>query len=272
MSYESCSTLAESNPALRSDMGLHVDSARTTTSSPEFTRNTGSPAASYHPQATVFGVGMITWVRPGAGAGQVVELDAPPVLIVRHAPSVAAPAVHVINNARLVVIRFSPRAVRATKIHLIRKLRTQTVGYEQSSGGIRRTTARRCDDGFERPHWLGARSRARGARPHGQTDGARRCRGPEPDRLAPRRFRRRRARGIAARGRGRRRQPGWREPRTALDRQGPPVDRREPRAGNAAIVAHDRTAHAEAAADDQRVRRRDLRKSGRRAARRIEYA
>jgi hypothetical protein len=40
-------------------MGLHVESARTTISSPDATRSTGSPAASYHPHATVFGVGMI---------------------------------------------------------------------------------------------------------------------------------------------------------------------------------------------------------------------
>src|SRR5512138_1554388 len=260
MSYESCSTLVESNPALRSDMGLHVDSARTTTSSPEFTCSTGSPAASYHPQATVFGVGMITCVRPGAGAGQVVELDATPVLIVRQAPSIAAPAANVITNARLVVIRFSPRAVRGTKIHLIRKLRTQTVAYDQSSSDIRRTTARRCDHGFEWPHWLGPRSRARDARPHRQTDGAPRCRWPERDSLAPRCFHRRRARDIAARRRRRLRQPGWREPRTALDGQGPPVDHRQSRAGNAAVVAYDRATDAEAAPDDQRIRRRHLRK------------
>jgi hypothetical protein len=47
---------------------------------------------------------MITCVRPGAGAGQVIVLEAPPVLVARHAPSVAAPAVNVINNTRVVFI------------------------------------------------------------------------------------------------------------------------------------------------------------------------
>ena len=36
MSFASCSTRFESSPARTSDVGLHVDSARTTTSSPEF--------------------------------------------------------------------------------------------------------------------------------------------------------------------------------------------------------------------------------------------
>ena len=75
MSFASCSTRFESSPARTSDIGLHVDSARTTTSSPDATRSTGSPAASYHPHATVFGVGMSVCVRPGAGAGHV---DRPP--------------------------------------------------------------------------------------------------------------------------------------------------------------------------------------------------
>ena len=70
MSFASCSTRVESSPARTRDIGLHVESARTTTSSPDATRSTGSPAASYHPHATVFGVGMIVCVRPGAGAGQ----------------------------------------------------------------------------------------------------------------------------------------------------------------------------------------------------------
>ncbi len=72
MSFACCSTRFESSPARTSDIGLHVDSARTTTSSPEATRSTGSPAASYQPHATVFGVGTIVYVRPGAGAGHVV--------------------------------------------------------------------------------------------------------------------------------------------------------------------------------------------------------
>src|SRR5215472_8240429 len=69
MSFATCSTRFESSPARTSDAGAQVDSARTTTSSPDATRNTGSPAASYHPHATVLGVGMSVYVFPGAGAG-----------------------------------------------------------------------------------------------------------------------------------------------------------------------------------------------------------
>src|SRR5215470_4003287 len=70
MSFASCSTRFESSPARTSDVGLQVDSARTVTSSPDATRSTGSPAASYHPHVTVFGVGMSVWDRPGLGALQ----------------------------------------------------------------------------------------------------------------------------------------------------------------------------------------------------------
>src|SRR6476660_5174143 len=70
MSFANGSTRVESNPARTSDVGLHVDSARTTTSSPELTWSTGAPAASYHPHATVFGVGMSECNLPGPGAGQ----------------------------------------------------------------------------------------------------------------------------------------------------------------------------------------------------------
>src|SRR5438309_5038990 len=62
-----------SSPAFLSDVGEQVESARTVTSSPELTRSTGSPAASYHPHATVFGVGMSVNDLPGAGAGQSVR-------------------------------------------------------------------------------------------------------------------------------------------------------------------------------------------------------
>src|SRR6478672_11990841 len=72
MSFATCSTRFESRPARTSDVGLHVDSARTTTSSPDATRSTGSPAASYHPHATVLGVGISVYVRPGDGAGHAV--------------------------------------------------------------------------------------------------------------------------------------------------------------------------------------------------------
>src|SRR4051812_25549693 len=73
MSFASCSTRFESSPARTSDVGLHVDNARTVTSSPDATRSTGSPATSYHPHATVLGVGMSVWDLPGAGAGQSVR-------------------------------------------------------------------------------------------------------------------------------------------------------------------------------------------------------
>src|SRR6185436_1895134 len=73
MSFASCSTRFESSPERTSDVGLQVESARTTTSSPELTRSTGAPAASYHPQATVFGVGMSECNLPGPGAGQSVR-------------------------------------------------------------------------------------------------------------------------------------------------------------------------------------------------------
>src|SRR5215831_3851791 len=69
MSFASCSTRFESSPARTSEAGAHVDKARTTTSSPDATRSTGSPAASYHPHATVLGVGISVYVLPGAGAG-----------------------------------------------------------------------------------------------------------------------------------------------------------------------------------------------------------
>src|SRR5437764_15121627 len=73
MSFANCSTRLESSPARTSDVGLHVDSARTVTSSPELTRSTGAPAASYQPHATVFGVGINVCDAPGAGAGQSVR-------------------------------------------------------------------------------------------------------------------------------------------------------------------------------------------------------
>src|SRR4051812_21155046 len=73
MSFANCSTRLESSPARTSDVGLHVDSARTTTSSPELTRSTGAPAASYQPQATVFGVGISVCSAPRLGAGQSVR-------------------------------------------------------------------------------------------------------------------------------------------------------------------------------------------------------
>src|SRR4029078_2604800 len=73
MSFASCSTRFESSPERTSDVGLHVESARTTTSSPELTRSTAAPAASYHPQATVLGVGMSECNLPGPGAGQSVR-------------------------------------------------------------------------------------------------------------------------------------------------------------------------------------------------------
>src|SRR5215472_6564810 len=69
MSFATCSTRFESRPAPTSDLGAQVERARTTTSSPDATRNTGSPAASYHPHATVCGVGISVYVLPGAGAG-----------------------------------------------------------------------------------------------------------------------------------------------------------------------------------------------------------
>src|SRR5438874_1122982 len=73
MSFANCSTRFESSPARTSDIGLQVDSARTVISSPEFTRSTGAPAASYQPHATVFGVGIKVCDAPGAGAGQSVR-------------------------------------------------------------------------------------------------------------------------------------------------------------------------------------------------------
>src|SRR5689334_14221551 len=72
MSFACCSTRLESSPVRTRDIGLHVDSARTTTSSPEATRSTGSPAASYQPHATVLGVGVSWCVLPGAGEGHTV--------------------------------------------------------------------------------------------------------------------------------------------------------------------------------------------------------
>src|SRR5262245_44436356 len=70
MSLASCSTRFESSPARTSDIGLQVDSARTVTSSPDATRSTGSPAASYQPHATVFGVGISVCDRPARGVLQ----------------------------------------------------------------------------------------------------------------------------------------------------------------------------------------------------------
>src|SRR5262249_1640416 len=70
MSFASFSTRFESNPARTSDVGLHVDRARTITSSPEFTCNTASPAASYQPHATVFGVGINVCTLPATGVDQ----------------------------------------------------------------------------------------------------------------------------------------------------------------------------------------------------------
>src|SRR3954469_7566602 len=70
MSFAICSIRFVSSPAAVSERGLHVDSARTTISSPDATRSTGWPAASYHPHATVVGVGRIVCVRPVGGAGQ----------------------------------------------------------------------------------------------------------------------------------------------------------------------------------------------------------
>ena len=73
MSFASFSTRFESSPARTSDVGLHVDNARSVTSSPDATRKTGSPAASYQPHATVFGVGISVCCLPGPGAGQSVR-------------------------------------------------------------------------------------------------------------------------------------------------------------------------------------------------------
>src|SRR4051812_30224909 len=70
MSFASDSMRFVSRPAFFRDVGEQVDSARTVISSPEPTRSTGSPAASYHPQATVFGVGSSENDFPAAGAGQ----------------------------------------------------------------------------------------------------------------------------------------------------------------------------------------------------------
>src|SRR5829696_9021767 len=69
MSRASCSTRFESRPARTSDAGLHVDSARTVTSSPELTRRTGAMFAAYPPQTTVLGVGISVCVFPVGGAG-----------------------------------------------------------------------------------------------------------------------------------------------------------------------------------------------------------
>ncbi len=79
MSFASFSTRDESSPARTSDVGLHVDSARRTISSPDCTVSTGLPAASYQPHATVFGVGINVYVRPGAGAGQCTRIACPDV-------------------------------------------------------------------------------------------------------------------------------------------------------------------------------------------------
>src|SRR3954470_16159477 len=70
MSFASFSTRVESRPARTSACGEQVDSARMVISSPDATRSTGWPAASYHPHATVVGVGRIVCVWPVAGAGQ----------------------------------------------------------------------------------------------------------------------------------------------------------------------------------------------------------
>src|SRR6185503_9922519 len=69
MSFASFSTRLESSPLRISDCGEHVDSARRCTWSPDSTCKTGSPAASYQPHATVFGVGSSEYVRRIAGAG-----------------------------------------------------------------------------------------------------------------------------------------------------------------------------------------------------------
>src|SRR6478672_1642538 len=75
MSLANCSMRFVSSPALVSERGLQVERARRTISSPEATRSTGCPAASYQPQATVEGVGRIVCVLPVAGAAH--ATDAP---------------------------------------------------------------------------------------------------------------------------------------------------------------------------------------------------
>src|SRR5689334_1146967 len=59
-----------SRPAFFNDIGLQVDRARTSTSSPELTRSTGAPAASYQPHATVCGVGISVCFAPTRGDDQ----------------------------------------------------------------------------------------------------------------------------------------------------------------------------------------------------------
>src|SRR3954469_7392257 len=95
MSFANCSTRFESSPARTSDCGEHVDNARTVISSPDATRSTGSPAASYHPHATVLGVGMSWCDRPAGGLLQSSALDAgaPPALDAPVDGAVQAPAI-----------------------------------------------------------------------------------------------------------------------------------------------------------------------------------
>src|SRR5689334_3239050 len=114
MSLASCSTRAVSRPARTRDAGLHVDSARTINSSPLPTWSTGSPAASYQPIATVFGVGISVNVLPGEGAGQDMEAPSPPagssVPIddgVRH-PSAHTPPMIVATVRARIIIASSP--------------------------------------------------------------------------------------------------------------------------------------------------------------------
>src|SRR3569833_4024514 len=70
MSFACVSIRLVSRPAFFSDCGLQVESARTSTSSPELTRSTGAPAASYQPHATVCGVGISVCTLPATGVDQ----------------------------------------------------------------------------------------------------------------------------------------------------------------------------------------------------------
>ena len=59
------------------------------------------PAASYHPQATVCGVGVIVCVRPGAGAGQAIGRTPNDALFgVWHAMRTVMEPMNAVKNAR----------------------------------------------------------------------------------------------------------------------------------------------------------------------------
>ena len=78
------------------------------------------PAASYHPHATVLGVGMSVYVRPGAGAGHVAGAAAEvAVPLAWHAASTGQAPVSAETTARWILIGFSTVA-GVTKIHLKR--------------------------------------------------------------------------------------------------------------------------------------------------------